>query len=282
MSTAPQPSPLPPPSSEPLMAPSSRNLASTEFPGELLHSDSHQTPPDYPIPSGIDEIESQPSTSATSPLSISSSDSSPHNPNLDHEASSRHLRTRSLSDIYAATSFSAVIEEESCIDLPPDPLEDDFPISIKDALLSSEGHLWKDAIYAELQALTEADTWDLVPPPEHHNIISCKWLLKKKFLPDGSLDRFKARLVARGFTQRYGVDYFETYSPVLGMASFRLLVVVAAKYNLPLHHLDVKTAFLHGKLCETVYMSQPPHFANAQLPHYVCHLKKPIYGLKQS
>ncbi|MCO5557882.1 hypothetical protein L7F22_011454 [Adiantum nelumboides] len=282
MSTAPRPSPLPPPSSEPLMAPSSRNLASTEFPGELLHSDSHQTPPDYPIPSGIDEIESQPSTSATSPLSISSSDSSPHNPNLDHEASSRHLRTRSLSDIYAAMSFSAVIEEESCIDLPPDPLEDDFPISIKDALLSSEGHLWKDAIYAELQALTEADTWDLVPPPEHHNIISCKWLLKKKFLPDGSLDRFKARLVARGFTQRYGVDYFETYSPVLGMASLRLLVAVAAKYNLPLHHLDVKTAFLHGKLCETVYMPQPPHFANAQLPHYVCRLKKPIYGLKQS
>ncbi|MCO5606560.1 hypothetical protein L7F22_060748 [Adiantum nelumboides] len=91
MSTAPRPSPLAPPSSEPPMVPSSRALTSMKFPGELNYSDSHQPSLHYPIPSGIDEVESQPSASATLPLLISSSDSSPHNPNLDNEASSRHL-----------------------------------------------------------------------------------------------------------------------------------------------------------------------------------------------
>ncbi|MCO5546869.1 hypothetical protein L7F22_000306 [Adiantum nelumboides] len=115
------------------------------------------------------------------------------------------------------------------LDLPNNPiLEEHLPLSINDALQSSEGEHWFDAIQEELQAHALAKTWCLVPQPDHHNIVSSKWLLKKKYNPDGSINRFKARLVACGFSQCYGVDYFDTYSRVLRMASFRMLMVIAA------------------------------------------------------
>ncbi|MCO5592624.1 hypothetical protein L7F22_046627 [Adiantum nelumboides] len=178
----------------------------------------------------------------------------------DQAASSSHGRTRSLCEIYEATSFSLVLTNETILEHPQEPLEDTLPLSVHDALASSESKEWHAAILDELQALEAANTWELVPPPEHHNIVSCKWLLKKKYHPNGSVDRYKARLVARGFTQQEGVDYFDTYSPVLGMTAFWVLIILAAKFNLLLHHLDIKTAFLHGFLQELIYMLQPPHF----------------------
>lgn len=191
-------------------------------------------------------------------------------------------RMRSLADIYHATSFAAVLQDEGIKDIIPDILEDDLGPTITQALASADADAWRAAILDELGALHDTHTWTLVPCPPHTNIVSCKWLLKKKLHPDGSLDRYKARVVARGFSQKAGIDYHETYSPVLGMSSFRLIVALAAKYNLPLHHIDIKTAFLHGDLHETIYMSQPPLFENPQAPHYVCKLHKPLYGLKQS
>ncbi|MCO5563404.1 hypothetical protein L7F22_017045 [Adiantum nelumboides] len=245
--------------------------------------DSHNTPIHYTIPSGVDEAESQSSDSATSPATLSSSNSSLGAHELDSSTSSRHVCTQSLADIYAATSFSVALQEETPIDpLSIPPIEDGLPLSVIDALSSSEGPSWNAAILDKLYALHMADTWELVPPPKHFNFVCCKWLLEKKYHPDGRVDRYKARLVACGFTQRYGVHYFDTYSPVLGMASFCMLVAIAAKFNMPLHHLDVQTTFFHGNLCEEVYMAQPPHFADRNFPHYVCKLKKPIYGLKQS
>ncbi|MCO5606886.1 hypothetical protein L7F22_061077 [Adiantum nelumboides] len=174
-------------------------------------------------------------------------------------------RTRSLRKIYEATSFSTVLTNETILEHPQEPLEDALPLSVHDAFASSESKEWHAAILDELQALEEANTWELVPPPEHHNIVSCKWLLKKKYHPNGSTDRYKARLVARGFTQQEGVDYFDTYLPVQVMSAFRVLIALAAKFNLLLHHLDIKTAFLHGFLQELIYMLQPPHFED---PHY--------------
>ncbi|MCO5548321.1 hypothetical protein L7F22_001778 [Adiantum nelumboides] len=99
---------------------------------------------------------------------------------------------------------------------------------------------------------------------------------------NGSVDRYKARFVSRGFTQQEGVDYFDTYSPVLGMTAFQVLIALAVKFNLLLYHLDIETAFLHGFLQELIYMLQPPHFEDPHHPDYVCKLNKPIYGLKQS
>ena len=113
--------------------------------------------------------------------------------------------------------------------------------------------------------------------------MSCKWLFKKKIeTADNELIRFKARLVARGFTQEHGVDYTEVFSPVVKHTSIRILLAVVAKLDWELEQLDVKTAFLHGDLEETIYMSQPEGFVKQGMEDKVCLLKKSIYGLKQA
>ena len=97
---------------------------------------------------------------------------------------------------------------------------------------------------------------------------------------DGTIDRLKARLVAKGFTQTYGLDYIETFSHVTKLNSIWIIISLATIFYWPLHQLDVKNVFLHGDLNEIVYMAQPPRFESKGV--YVCHLKKSIYGLKQS
>lgn len=103
-----------------------------------------------------------------------------------------------------------------------------------------------------------------------------------KDYPDGSVARYKARLVARGFSHIPGLDYTETFSPVLRMSSLRLLLALVASFDLELYHLDVQTAFLHGELPKELYMQQPPHYESPTQPRYVCRLHRSIYGLKQS
>ena len=139
---------------------------------------------------------------------------------------------------------------------------------------------WRSAMEEEMRALSLNHTWDLVPQPSGAHIVGCRWVFVIKHNPDGTLDRLKARLVAKGFTQTYGLDYTETFSPVAKLNSVRIIISLAANLDWPLHQLDVKNAFLHGDLSETVYMAQPPGFESKG--ESVCHLRKSIYGLKQS
>jgi histone deacetylase 1/2 len=122
----------------------------------------------------------------------------------------------------------------------------------------------------------------IVPRPAGTNIVSCKWIFKIKQHSDGSLDKYKARLVARGFTQQYGIDYSDTFSPVVKPATVRLVLTLAVSRGWFLRQVDVSNAFLHGFLDEDVYMHQPPGFEDATHPSFVCKLQKSIYGLKQS
>jgi len=112
--------------------------------------------------------------------------------------------------------------------------------------------------------------------------IGCKWILKKKLKPDGTVEKYKARLVAKGFRQRENIDFFDTYSPVTRITSIRVLISLAAVYNLIVHQMDVKIAFLNGELEEEIYMEQPEGFVVHGQESKVCKLDKSLYGLKQA
>jgi hypothetical protein len=133
----------------------------------------------------------------------------------------------------------------------------------------------------EMESMSTNDIWDLVEIPKGAKTVSCKWIYKTKHDSKGNIERFKARLMAKGFTQREGIDYTETFSPVSSKDSFRIIMVFVTHYDLELHQMDVKTAFLNGNLQENVYMAQPLGFAVGK-KHMKCKLKKSLYGLKQA
>ena len=124
--------------------------------------------------------------------------------------------------------------------------------------------------------------WDLVEIPQGAKTVGYKWVYKTKYDSKGNIERFKARLMAKDFTQREGIDYNETFSPVSSKESFRIIMALVAHFNLELHQMDVKTAFLNGDLHEDVSMAQPEGFAVQDIEHLGCRLKKSIYGLKQA
>ena len=134
----------------------------------------------------------------------------------------------------------------------------------------------------EMAALHSTGTWDLIVLPFCKFPIGCRWVYTVKVGPDGQVDRLKARLVAKGYSQVYGSDYGDTFSPVAKIASVRLLLSMAAMCSWPLFQLDIKNVFLHGDLAEEVYMKQPPGFVAQGQSGLVCRLHRSPYGLKQS
>ena len=134
----------------------------------------------------------------------------------------------------------------------------------------------------EFNALVKNDTWTLVSRSPAHNTVGCKWVFRIKRHSDGSIERYKARLVAKGFHQQPGLDYNETFSHVVKLATIRTILCLAVTKSWPLRKLDIKNVFLNGILREEVYMTQPPGFEDPHRPQHVCRLQKAIYGLKQA
>jgi len=164
---------------------------------------------------------------------------------------------------------AAITEEEDATE----------PETFEEAQLSLE---WNKAMEEEFAALERNQTWELVPKPRDVKPISCKWVYKLKHRIYGLIERYKARLVARGFSQQYGLDYDETFSPVTKITTVRVLLALAANKGWNLWQMDVKNAFLHGELDREIYMSQPMGFQNQDHPEYVYKLRKALYGLKQA
>ena len=152
--------------------------------------------------------------------------------------------------------------------------------SVSEALSSEHSTQWREALNSEYKSLIDNGTWKLVPPPEGKNIVGSKWVLKVKRDANGNLDRFKARLVAQGYSQTRGVDYDEVFSPVARYSAIRSLLANANDWEI--HQMDVKTGFLNGSIDKEIYMSQPEGFIATDHPDFVCKLKKSTYGLKQS
>lgn len=156
------------------------------------------------------------------------------------------------------------------------------PKTFLEAMASIDVLFWKEAIQSECESILFNHTWELVDLPPCCKPIKTKWIFRKKLKPDGSVDRYKARLVVVGYSQKKDVDYFDTYSPVARISTIRALVALAAIHNLVIHQMDVKTAFLNGDLNEEIYIEQPEGCVVPGMEHKVCKLKKSLYGLKQA
>jgi hypothetical protein len=158
------------------------------------------------------------------------------------------------------------------------------PRSLAEAKRRPEWPLWEKAIEEELATLKAAGTWRLEEAPPGANVIGSKWVFKAKKDAVGNVVRYKARLVAQGFSQIGGVDYNDTYAPVAKLASSRAIIAMANRLRLELHQVYIKGAYLNGVLNddEVLYMQHPPGYKAHEAGVRVLRLVKTLYGLKQS
>ncbi|GJR43670.1 retrovirus-related pol polyprotein from transposon TNT 1-94 [Tanacetum coccineum] len=160
--------------------------------------------------------------------------------------------------------------------------EEGEPSTLQEALNNPDASFWKEAMQEEIQALHKNKTWEFVPLPGGKKPIGNKWVNKIKRNGDDQVERYRARLVVKGYAQKEGIDFNEIFSPVVRMTTVRVVLALCATYDLHLEQLDVKTAFLHGNLYEEIYMLQPEGFEQKGKENLVCRLNKSLYGLKQA
>ncbi|KAF6767306.1 Zinc finger, CCHC-type, partial [Kalmanozyma brasiliensis GHG001] len=174
---------------------------------------------------------------------------------------------------------------------------DNEPWTLKAAMGRPDWPLWEEAIKRELESHATNNTWTVVPTPTRANIIGCKWVFKVKRKADGSIDKYKARLVAQGFSQKHGIDYDETFAPVVKLKTLRLLMILSLQLGLTIYQMDVVTAYLNGDIDTDIHMRVPPLAPDMELAgttpadrnptmnkntSVVCKLNKSLYGLKQA
>ncbi|XP_031280369.1 endoglucanase 15-like [Pistacia vera] len=176
----------------------------------------------------------------------------------------------------AATPFNTVYSIALNSEITAVVLE---PNTVFEALYSLA---WKGAMQSEFDALMKNDTWILVPPLPDKNVVGSKWVFRTNYNADASLQKYKARLIAKRFQQTPGLDYFKTFSPVIKPSIIRIILTLAVTNGWDIQQVDVNNAFLNGTLNEKVYMSQPIGFEDPARPSYVCKLNKALYGLKHA
>ena len=163
-----------------------------------------------------------------------------------------------------------------------DMKSEEDPTTFEEAMRSPHSSKWRATMEDELKSMKENKVWDLEEIPKGAKTVGCKWVYKTKRDSKGKIERYKTRFVAKGFTQREGIDYNETFSPVSTKDSFRIIMALVAHFDQELHQMDVKTAFLNGELSENVYMAQPKGFVIEGKEKLGCRLMRSIYSLKQA
>jgi hypothetical protein len=159
------------------------------------------------------------------------------------------------------------------------------PWTYQEAINRNDGHKWKEAMDEEINQLEKRNTWKWVSLPENRKAISSKWVYKIKENADGSIERYKARLVARGFTQEYGIDYNETFAPVVRSTTKRIMMAIAATEGWKIKQLDIKSAFVNATVDEDIYMKPPEGMKpkrDKQGNVLYLKLQRALYGLKQA
>ena len=190
----------------------------------------------------------------------------------DREETAASVEEWEIVDVDWEGAMSAVMAEAEAIEP-----------TFEEAKRRADWPKWEEAIKVELATLKAAGTWTVVKRPENTNVVDSKWVFRIKKNSAGEIDKYKARLVARGFTQIHGVDYYETFAPVAKLASVRTILAIAARNDWEIDVFDFHGAYLNGELNERedVYMEQPPDYETADRRTFVLKLKKALYGLKQ-
>jgi hypothetical protein len=156
----------------------------------------------------------------------------------------------------------------------------DNPTSIVVALLTLDAGQWQATLDVEYQSLNSNNTWRLENLPPNRSMVNCKWLFKHKYHVDGTIAKYKVRLVPLKFYQVEGLDYGETFFLVVKITSLRILIALTTTYDYHIHQMDVQTTFFHGHFNEEIFMQQPPGYVFVGRKTKVCRLLKTLYGLK--
>ncbi|KAJ0795822.1 putative RNA-directed DNA polymerase [Helianthus annuus] len=213
----------------------------------------------------------------------------PEDEEYSYTSENEELRTRSVTDIYQQTQQLTEAQVRDLYErnqtIPENSVANFVLYADADPTTYDEAckdEKWKDAMDKEMESIEKNKTWTLVEPPKNQKPIGVKWIFKTKYDEHGNVSKYKARLVAKGYNQKYGIDYQEVFAPVVRFDTVRLVLSLAVHFEWHLHQMDVKTAFLNGKLTENVYIEQPIGYVKKGEEHKVCQLKKPLYGLKQA
>ena len=196
------------------------------------------------------------------------------NPEEDEVALPRESRNRRPPERYGLSYTFNMTKEENIQE----------PKSYNEAIRSPHAENWRKAMQAEYESLMDNNTWTLVDEPEDQQVLPGKWVYKVKYRANGQVEKLKARYVAKGYAQIEGIDFFDTYAPTCKPETFRILLATAARKDLYLGQMDVKSAYLHSKIEEEIYLEQPYGFVKKENSgqKLVCKLNKSIYGLKQA
>jgi hypothetical protein len=161
-------------------------------------------------------------------------------------------------------------------------ITDDDPRNVREPVDSEDGKLWRKAMVEEMTSLDNNEAWDLVEFPIGINPIGRKWAFKRKLNAEAKVEKYKAQLVEKGYSQVEGIDFGEIFSPVSKLTSIRFLLSIVVAFDFEVEKMDVKTTFLHGDLEEEIYMKQSEDFVVKGNKELVCKMENSMYGLKQS
>ena len=292
--------PMPQPTATPVASSSRNTLPPTDVPLPISFFDDEKPKPRLtPVPPVPPAPVVQPPppipTPSPPPLPFSGDLTRPNTPELEPStppAPRRSGRKRKVKPVNRFLSSLALEETEGDVERDRDQAyleavelyisanSSNEPRTYHEAMEGPNSDEWYAAMEEEFTSLQNHGTWEVVPRPEGRRVVSSKWVYRVKYDANGKISRYKARLVARSFTQVYGVDYTDTFAPVTRLETLRLLFALAIQKDWEVRQIDVKTAYLYGDLDEEVYMEPPEGSTNPK--GHVYRLRKAIYGLKQA